>query len=163
MLNYRSNPSYDQIFIKIAIWGANLVLCSAPKFGPHPGGSYGGQGGLSFYVGAKGMQWSQISHRKLKISISHGVVILASESDTMLNSIIINIGFGHQTRACEQVPTSLRKMCIFLNQIQNIGFFMNTISLKGRLKNSFELTDIERTLVNLFSFQIPPTNSLART
>ena len=25
------------------------------KFGPHPGGSYGGQGGLSFYVGAKGM------------------------------------------------------------------------------------------------------------
>ena len=40
---------------------------------------------------------------------------------------------------------------------------MNTISLKGRLKNSFELTKIERTLVNLVSFQIPPTNLLART
>ena len=24
------------------------------KFGPHPGGSYGGRGGLSFYVGGKG-------------------------------------------------------------------------------------------------------------
>ena len=62
-----------------------MVLCSAPKFGPHPGGSYGGQGGLLFYVGDKGRQWSQISHRKLKIFISHGVVILASEPDAMLN------------------------------------------------------------------------------
>jgi hypothetical protein len=34
-------------------------------------------------VGAKVRQWSQISHRKLKISISHGVVILASEPDAM--------------------------------------------------------------------------------
>ena len=34
---------------------SDFVLCSGPKFGPHPGGSYGGQGGLSFYVGAKGM------------------------------------------------------------------------------------------------------------
>ena len=25
-----------------------------PKFGPHPGGCYGGQGGLSLYVGGKG-------------------------------------------------------------------------------------------------------------
>ena len=54
MLNSRSKPIYDEIFIKIAIWGANLALCSAPKFGPHPGGSYGGRGGLSFYVGGKG-------------------------------------------------------------------------------------------------------------
>ena len=84
MLNYRSKPSQDEIFIKIAIWGANLVLCSAPKFGPHPGGSYGGRGGLSFYVGGKGRQWTQISHRKLKISISHDVVILASKPDAML-------------------------------------------------------------------------------
>ena len=84
MLNYRSKPSQDSIFIEIAIWGADLVLCSAPEFGPHPGGSYGGQGGLSFFVGAKGRQWSQISHRKLKISISHDVVILASEPDAML-------------------------------------------------------------------------------
>ena len=44
-----------------------------------------GQGGLSFYVGAKGRYWSKISHRKLKISISHDVVILASEPDAMLN------------------------------------------------------------------------------
>ena len=62
-----------------------MVLCSAPKFGPHPGGSYGGQGGLLFYVGAKGRYWSQISYRKLKIYISHGVVILASEPDAMLS------------------------------------------------------------------------------
>ena len=54
MLNFRLKPSYDEIFIKIAIWGENLVLLSGPKFGPHPGGSYGGLGGLSFYVGAKG-------------------------------------------------------------------------------------------------------------
>ena len=85
MLNYRPKPRQDEIFIKITIWGANLVLNGAPKFGPHPGGSYGGQGDLSFYVGAKGRQWSQISHRKLKISISNGVVILASEPGTMLS------------------------------------------------------------------------------
>ena len=85
MLNYRSKPSKDEIFIKIAIWGADLVLCSAPKFGPHPGGSFWGQGGLSFCVGAKGMWWSQISHRKLEISISHDMVILASEPDAMLS------------------------------------------------------------------------------
>ena len=54
MLNFTSKPSYDEIFIKIAIWGENLVLCSAPKLGPHPRGSYGGQGGLSFFVGAEG-------------------------------------------------------------------------------------------------------------
>ena len=63
-----------------------MVLCSAPEFGPHPGRSYGGQGGLSFFVGAKGRKWSRISHRKLKISISHDVVILASESDAMLRN-----------------------------------------------------------------------------
>ena len=91
MLNFGSKPSQDASLRKIAIWGANLVLCSAPEFGPHPGGSFGGQGGLSFYVGAKGRQWSQISHRKLKISISHVVVILASEPDAMLNKgIVIN-------------------------------------------------------------------------
>ena len=61
-----------------------MVLCSALEFGPHPGGSYGGQGGLSFYVGAKGRKWFWISHRKLNNSISHGVVILASEPDPML-------------------------------------------------------------------------------
>ena len=82
MLNYRSKPSQDSIFIEIAIWGADLVLCSAPEFGPHPGGSYGGQGGLSFYVGAKSRQWSKISNRKLEISI---VVKLASQPDSMLN------------------------------------------------------------------------------
>ena len=50
MLNYRSKPSKDSIFIEIAIWGADLVLCSTPEFGPHPGGIYGGQEGLLFYV-----------------------------------------------------------------------------------------------------------------
>ena len=54
MLNFRSKPSVDETFFKIAIWGADLVLCSAPKFGPHHGGSYGGLEGLSFYVGGKG-------------------------------------------------------------------------------------------------------------
>ena len=44
MLNYRSKPSKDEIFIKIAIWGANLVLCSAPEFGPHPGVAMGVKG-----------------------------------------------------------------------------------------------------------------------
>jgi hypothetical protein len=44
----------NQARIKFLSKGANLVLCSALKFGPHPGGSYGGQGGLSFYVGARG-------------------------------------------------------------------------------------------------------------
>ena len=49
-------------------------------------------------MGAKGRWWSQISHRKLKISISHGVVILASEPDAMLKmqgfSVIIFQIFG---------------------------------------------------------------------
>ena len=43
---------------------------------------------ILFYVGAKGRLWSQISHKKLKISISHGVVILATEPDAMLNFIL---------------------------------------------------------------------------
>ena len=86
MLNYRSKPSQDSIFLEIAIWGTDLVLCSAPEFEPHPVGSYGGQGGLSFYVGAKGRQWSRISHRKLKIFILHNVVILASEPDAILKT-----------------------------------------------------------------------------
>ena len=54
MLNFGSKQSYDASLRKVAIWGANVVLCSAPKFGPHPGGSYGGRGGLSFYLGGKG-------------------------------------------------------------------------------------------------------------
>ena len=44
MLNYRSKPSLDENFIKIANWGADLVLCSAPKFGPHPGVAMGVEG-----------------------------------------------------------------------------------------------------------------------
>ena len=84
MLNFGSKPSQDASLRKIAIWGADLVLCSAPKFGPHPGGSYGGQGGLSFYVGGKGRQWTQISHRKLKNSISHSMAIWVQEPDAML-------------------------------------------------------------------------------
>ena len=54
MLNYRSKPSYNEILIKIAIWGADLVLNGGPKFGPHPEVGYEGRGGLSFYVGGKG-------------------------------------------------------------------------------------------------------------
>ena len=46
---------------------------------------------VSFYVGAKGGQWSKISHRKLKISISHGVVILAL---TMLRRRHVLWGWG---------------------------------------------------------------------
>ena len=36
------------------------------------------------------MVGSQISHRKLKISISHDVVILASEPDAMLRNLNLN-------------------------------------------------------------------------
>ena len=99
MLNFGSKPSQDASLRKIAIWGADLVLCSAPKFGPHPGGSYGGRGGLSFYVGGKGRQWTQISHRKLKNSISHSVVILASEPDTMLRGSL----FQAQNKTLAQI------------------------------------------------------------
>ena len=85
MLNFGSKPSQDASLRKIAIWGADLILCSAPKFGPHPGGSYGGRGGLSFYVKGKGRQWTHISHRKLKTSISHSMVIWVQEPDPMLS------------------------------------------------------------------------------
>ena len=46
MCQIKVRKSQKQIIssIKIDIWGANLVLCSALKFGRHPGGSYGGQG-----------------------------------------------------------------------------------------------------------------------
>ena len=66
-------------------------------FGPHPGGSYGVRGGLSFLVEGKGRLWTQISHRKLKNSISRGVVILASEPDTMLtpNTPLIHTSFTY--------------------------------------------------------------------
>ena len=99
MLNFGSKPSQDASLRKIAIWGDDLVLCNAPKFGPHPGGSYGGQGGLSFYVGGKGRQLTQISHRKLKNSISHSMVIWEQEPEAMLmwsvrylNDILIIFG-----------------------------------------------------------------------
>ena len=40
-------------------------------------------------LGSKGMYWSHISHRKLRNSISHGVVILASEPDTNATSFYV--------------------------------------------------------------------------
>ena len=40
--------------IKIAIWDAEFVFSTGLKTGGTPGGSYGGQGCLLFYVGAKG-------------------------------------------------------------------------------------------------------------
>ena len=55
------------------------------KFGPRPGVWLVG---ISIYVGAKGRYWSQISHRKLKISVSHDVVTLVSEPDAMLSTNI---------------------------------------------------------------------------
>ena len=78
------NQARILFFIKIAILGADLVLCSGPKFGLHPGCSYRGQGGISLIVGAKGRHWFQINYRKLKISISHNTVILAPEPDAVL-------------------------------------------------------------------------------
>ena len=39
---------------KIAIWDTELVFSTGLKSGGTSGGSYGGQGGLLFYVGAKG-------------------------------------------------------------------------------------------------------------
>ena len=44
MLNFRLKPSYDEIFIKIAIWGENLVLCSASNFDPTLGVARGVEG-----------------------------------------------------------------------------------------------------------------------
>ena len=43
-----------------------LVNWHMAKFGPRPGWWLGG---ISIYVGAKGWYWTQLSHRKLKISI----------------------------------------------------------------------------------------------
>ena len=40
--------------IKITIWDTELVFSTGLKSGGTPGGSYGGQGGLLFYMGAKG-------------------------------------------------------------------------------------------------------------
>ena len=39
--------------IKITIWDTELVFSTGLDTGGTPGGSYGGQGGLLFYVGAK--------------------------------------------------------------------------------------------------------------
>ena len=44
-----------------------LVNWHLGKFGPRPGGGW--LEGISIYVGAKGRYWTQLSHRKLKISI----------------------------------------------------------------------------------------------
>ena len=53
------------IFLETAIWA--MVLCvvdlTLGKFGPHPGGSYGGQWGLSFFVGDTG----RLGSRKIKV------------------------------------------------------------------------------------------------
>ena len=54
-LNYMSKPSYDASLREIAIWGDVLffpLFClgdlAVGKFGPHPVGGYGCQGGQSF-------------------------------------------------------------------------------------------------------------------
>ena len=70
MLNCRSKPSY----LSKSLFGEPTWFCVVhPNLDPTLGILWRSRG-LSFYVGAKGRQWSQISHRKLKISISHDVV-----------------------------------------------------------------------------------------
>ena len=39
--------------VKIAIWDERFDFITGLELGVPPGGDYGGQGGLSFYVGAK--------------------------------------------------------------------------------------------------------------
>ena len=99
MLNYRSKPRQDEIFIKIAIWGTNLVLNGSPKFG-QPWGSRG----ISFYVGGKGRQWTQ-SHRKSQNSISHSMVIWVQEPDAMLNHKGCVMSFRKLTCPAQHVNT----------------------------------------------------------
>ena len=44
MLNFGSKPTYDASLRKIAIWGADLVLCSAPNLDPALGVAMGVEG-----------------------------------------------------------------------------------------------------------------------
>ena len=61
-----------------------LILCTGLKWGVPPGGGNGCRGGLLFFVGAFGRYLSQISHRKLKISISHSPILYDWEKIFML-------------------------------------------------------------------------------
>ena len=49
-------------------------------------GGYGCQGGQSFLVGGKGSYWSQVSHRKLKISIWVASILGDTAKDALLSS-----------------------------------------------------------------------------
>ena len=44
-----------------------VVDLTLGKFGPHPGDSCGGQGGLLFYVGVKGRQWFGVPDKQQKV------------------------------------------------------------------------------------------------
>ena len=81
-----------------------MVLCSVLKFGSR---------GLLFYVGAKGRYWSQISYRKLKMFISHDVVILASEPDAMLIDKIKSFSLDHRQSGVFRpfVKSSMNYLC----------------------------------------------------
>ena len=62
------------------------------------------------------MYWSQISDRKLKNSISHGVVILASEPDAMLSgykltkSTVLPKSLAHFQNKCYKVFLKKKEM-----------------------------------------------------
>ena len=51
MLSFFKNRYLGEGTFVFTFYVVNLPL---GKFGPHPGGSYGGQGGLLLFVGAKG-------------------------------------------------------------------------------------------------------------
>ena len=78
------------IYVNLSYWHRCIFLywfLVLVLNGGTPGGGYEGQGGLLFFVGAFGRQLSQISHRKLKISISHSPKMYDWEKIFVLNNI----------------------------------------------------------------------------
>ena len=63
-----------------------MVLCSKFAFWVNLHGCYGCQGCQSLLVGVKGTYWSQISHRKLNISIWVPSIYVNPPKDLLLSS-----------------------------------------------------------------------------
>ena len=74
--NFANERTFENQSTIVHIIGEAVLILSSTglKLGVPSWGSYDGQRGLLIYVGAKSSQFSQISHRNLKISISHTVV-----------------------------------------------------------------------------------------
>ena len=130
-----------------------MVLLSKFAFWVNLPPSQGGQGGgQSFLVGVKGRQWSNISHRKLTISIWVGSDLVEPPKDLLLSTkmwcfliyrVILLIFYFFSERNCQlllKLVVKLTSRCLVFSWcclrfqkrlVQLLNFFKNLTSPKN--------------------------------